>query len=172
MITKQIYSEHPKYCQCCNSMLTFKQRTNKFCSKSCRATVTNTLRSYKGRLSNCKYCKADIKHSKKIYCNNICQANYKFENTTLCRFRDGLIETRNTLRRCLTHDQGYKCALCNISEYNNKPLTLQVDHIDGNAGNNFPTNLRLICPNCHSQTETFGGRNKGNGRSARGLSLG
>ena len=53
-----------------------------------------------------------------------------------------------------------KCAICNMNpEWNNKPLTLQLDHIDGNHSNNNLNNLRLLCPNCHSQTDTYTGRN-------------
>ena len=90
---------------------------------------------------------------------------------TTDRFSKGLISERSALRKCLTNIRSYKCDCCGISEYNNNPITLQVDHKDGNAGNNLPDNLRLICPNCHSQTLTFGARNKGNGRAARGLPL-
>ena len=43
--------------------------------------------------------------------------------------------------------------------YNGKPLTLQLDHIDGNPINNNLENLRFLCPNCHSQTDTFAGKN-------------
>ena len=41
------------------------------------------------------------------------------------------------------------------------PITLILDHIDGNAKNNHPDNLRLICPNCGAQLETHGGANAG-----------
>ena len=40
------------------------------------------------------------------------------------------------------------------------PLTLAVDHIDGDFHNNEPSNVRFLCPNCHSQTENFAGRSK------------
>ena len=52
------------------------------------------------------------------------------------------------------------CEDCGITDtYNNKPITLQCDHIDGNSDNNNLSNLRLLCPNCHTQTETWCGRN-------------
>lgn len=53
----------------------------------------------------------------------------------------------------------YKCYICNISKWNNKEISLDLDHIDGNRENNLLNNLRLLCPNCHSQTSTFKGRN-------------
>lgn len=50
-----------------------------------------------------------------------------------------------------------ECAECKLLPiWNNKPLTLHLDHIDGDKSNNSLENLRLLCPNCHSQTETFG----------------
>lgn len=53
-----------------------------------------------------------------------------------------------------------KCIICGqLPEWNNKPLTLQIDHINGIANDNRLENLRIICPHCHSQTENFAGRN-------------
>lgn len=49
----------------------------------------------------------------------------------------------------------YKCSVCGISEWNEKPLMLQLDHINGDRYDNSIENLRLICPNCHSQTDTY-----------------
>jgi len=61
-------------------------------------------------------------------------------------------------------EEGYsedKCELCNLpNEWNGQPLTLQLDHIDGNRYNNTIQNFRIICPNCHTQTKTHSGKNR------------
>lgn len=54
----------------------------------------------------------------------------------------------------------YRCDICGITCWNDKPLTLQLDHINGDNRDNRLENLRFLCPNCHSQTETFCGKNK------------
>lgn len=137
-----------------NKCTTFKHKclhcgkgTNnlKFCSHSCRASYTNVRRPRKKKQTR--------------------------EEKTLLLFMEGQLTQRPSLRRHLTQTRGYMCAHCGISEWNKNPITLVVDHIDGNAGNNLPNNLRLLCPNCSSQLPTFGGRNKGKGRKSRGLPL-
>jgi Zn finger protein HypA/HybF involved in hydrogenase expression len=54
----------------------------------------------------------------------------------------------------------YKCSECDIQTWNNKSLSLHLDHINGMNSDNRLENLRFLCPNCHSQTETYTGRNK------------
>jgi Zn finger protein HypA/HybF involved in hydrogenase expression len=58
------------------------------------------------------------------------------------------------------HRKEYRCEICGLSEWNGKPIPLQLDHIDGNSHNHLFENLRMICPNCHAQTETYCGKNK------------
>lgn len=52
------------------------------------------------------------------------------------------------------------CSCCKGSEWLGKPMPLELDHIDGNNKNNSLNNLRLLCPNCHTLTPTYRGRNK------------
>lgn len=59
-----------------------------------------------------------------------------------------------------------KCCVCGLSDWLNKPLALQLDHINGNCFDNRLKNLRILCPNCHSQTDTFAGKNTKGRRGA------
>jgi uncharacterized protein YerC len=52
-----------------------------------------------------------------------------------------------------------RCELCGISEWQGKPLNMQLHHINGDGLDNRLENLELLCANCHSQTDTYGGRN-------------
>lgn len=54
----------------------------------------------------------------------------------------------------------YKCHKCGITEWQNEPIALQLDHINGINNDHRLENLRLLCPNCHSQTDTYAGKNK------------
>lgn len=55
----------------------------------------------------------------------------------------------------------YECECCGISEWMNKPISLQLHHLNGIHNDNRLSNLQLLCPNCHSQTENFGTKGKG-----------
>ena len=48
-----------------------------------------------------------------------------------------------------------RCESCALTEWRSRPIQLELDHIDGNRSNNSLPNLRMLCPNCHAQTETW-----------------
>jgi hypothetical protein len=77
-------------------------------------------------------------------------------------FCKGSLYPSSTIRRYVARDKliEYKCKLCGLGpEWNGKPLTLILDHINGDNTDNRLENLRFICPNCDMQTDTHGGRN-------------
>lgn len=75
--------------------------------------------------------------------------------------RNGTREKILSLRRALK-ESGLKevCEVCNLlPEWQGKPLTLHIDHRNGNPLDNRPGNPRFLCPNCHTQSETYGAKN-------------
>lgn len=105
------------------------------------------------------------------YCSNKCQLNHQF----ITRYNLWLQGLDNPavkqyvgfIRRALFKRDGFKCSSCKRKTWLNKPITLEVEHKDGNWMNNHSSNLCLLCPNCHSQTDTYKAKNKGNGRKYR-----
>ena len=71
-------------------------------------------------------------------------------------------QTGKLKRQILKHQTlPYECAECGITEWHGKELSLHLDHINGDSSDHRIQNLRFLCPNCHSQTDTYCGRNKG-----------
>ena len=167
-------------CLCCN-----KETTNpKFCSRSCSATITNKGVHRHGaekQENKCLYCHKKFQYNPTVatgkFCSAKCYGDYlKNENKSRWLRGEWVVGmSRHTIHRYLVEERGNFCEGegCSLkNEWLGKPLRLTVDHIDGNGGNHSPDNVRLLCPNCHSQTPTFTSKNKGNYRGSRGLSLG
>lgn len=64
-------------------------------------------------------------------------------------------------KRHLIRMRGRMCECCKNSTWLDQPIPIHMDHVDGNPDNNKIDNLRLLCPNCHLLTSTWGSRNKG-----------
>jgi Zn finger protein HypA/HybF involved in hydrogenase expression len=69
--------------------------------------------------------------------------------------------TRASVRKQILKEGllNYKCDSCDITEWNGKSISLELDHINGKRDDHRLENLRFLCPNCHSQTRTFRGKN-------------
>ena len=122
---------------------------------------------------NCKNCGIDCKwshQSNNKFCSIKCSSDAR-SKAAKEEFWAGNKPNifRDVARRFIAEKRGYACEICGISDWNNKKLTLHVDHTNGDPSNNHPTNLRLLCPNCHSQTEFLGGANRGRGRGSLGI---
>lgn len=134
---------------------------------------------YSSREDQCLYCGSDLVHGKnpKKYCNRECynkflakkkqdrhnkQIQSWLNGTWDGAYSSGVLskEVRQYLRN--EHTECQICGQPNV--WNGKLLTLQIDHVDGDYLNNDPDNLKVLCPNCHTQTPTYGAKNKGNGR--------
>jgi hypothetical protein len=118
----------------------------------------------------CLYCKNKKKvwnHSSCQFCSNVCAANHKYIlwlEKWLIDEEEGSSKSKtdgcNKRVRRYFRENGHSCEECALLPmWNNKPLMLEIDHIDGDRKNNKRSNLKLVCPNCHSQTPTFRAKN-------------
>ena len=121
----------------------------------------------------CNGCGCDLTNSRsKKFCSNKCQQEHQQHQKVLQWLETGEANPgshRNHYVRTFIYTaQLGACALCGIdSQWQGKELVFVLDHIDGNSENNRRENLRLVCPNCDSQLETYKAKNKGNGRHTR-----
>ena len=97
---------------------------------------------------------AHLKGKKNKYVNEIPVEKAFVENGTLSSYRlSQKIQKYNLLE--------YKCESCGIKDrWNGQPISLHLDHVNGINNDNRLDNLRFLCPNCHSQTHTYCGKNK------------
>ena len=111
----------------------------------------------------CKTCGTTAKwgpSKKNIYCSIQCQAkDQKAQTLELWlseKYTNATGKFPGVAKDYIFEQQGHKCGICGIKDWNGKPIVFQADHIDGNPDNLKPDNIQVICPNCHSQTDTWG----------------
>ncbi len=153
-------------CLFCGESIPYEKRQNKFCNHSHAAAYINSGQ-VRCKHFACKCCGRDIKPPNEKYCSNKCQKEYEWKIEKEKIAQEGKAIGRRIARRFMIDTCGCKCAICGFSEWLDKPLVMILDHIDGNSENCSIDNYRLLCPNCDSQTSTWKGRNRGNGRAWR-----
>lgn len=163
------YDITPKRCRSCSKKIEYDKRRNNYCTQSCAATYAQRDKPSRPRSRFCKICEAPRPKGAHVYCSLTC--NLVDRAAALSdRVNQGLVSDRKTLKKVLANERGWCCEICQIDSWLDQPAPLELDHIDGNAGNNGPSNLRLICPNCHALTPTAKGKNRGKGRKSLGIS--
>ena len=70
---------------------------------------------------------------------------------------------RRKIKQYLIYKNGHKCSICGIETWNNLPVPLVCDHIDGNYENRDISNFRNVCCNCDAQLPTYKSKNKSKG---------
>ena len=160
------YEQNPKYCLECGEKIPFEKRFGKFCSKSCSASYTNKQRGKKKLKNVCLCCGKETSNLK--FCSVDCQKQYEYEQY-IKDWKEGKenglageygISLR--IKKYFLKKYNNSCQCCGWNKEN--PFThkvpLELHHIDGNYKNNLEDNLQLLCPNCHSLTETYKAANK------------
>ena len=167
--------ENDRVCVVCGQKLNGKKI--KYCCDECKRIEYE--RQNKGNCTSknfvektCEYCgkKFSTKNMKARFCSNECfstkshEESYKEfleKNEKFCRGN----YTPKAFKKEFLEEQGGVCAICNCEPiHNGKPLVFILDHIDGDASNNKRENLRMVCPNCDSQLDTFKSKNKHSSR--------
>ena len=132
----------------------------------------------KKTIHKCLNCGKEFEHRGNGYnkfCSNKCQIEYSY-NLYIEKWKSGEInglkgkyDISNHIKKYLFEKNGNRCQLCGWGKEN--PVThkipLQIHHKDGDCTNNKEENLQLLCPNCHSLTDTFGSLNKNSKRIYR-----
>ena len=122
----------------------------------------------------CLNCGKELTRRQAKYCSNSCQKNYEYEQY-IEKWKNneesglsGEYNISNHIRKYLFIKYENKCSECGWNKINpfTKTIPLEIHHKDGNYLNNSEDNLQLLCPNCHSLTETYKSHNK-DGRKSR-----
>lgn len=150
-----------------------KKHDKKCCSRSCANKLRGGEVHHKWKeKGNCLNCDKELTETTRDFCSQTCVGQYtrkqvfkKIENGTYVFNNKVKGNSKNRiLKLYLIHKNGHKCSVCELNEWMNKLIPLQLDHKDGDSHNDSLNNIRLICPNCHAQTPNYCGKNKGNGK--------
>ena len=159
-----------KECLFCKKLYkTTRKNKRKFCNHSCSSKYSNKKRgNFIYKETECLNCNKII-HGKKKYCSNKCQGDNK-RKIIFEKIKNGDVSfNEKCYKKYLIEKHGEECMECGLNKINitTGKIPIQLEHIDGHSENNSLNNLKLLCPNCHSLTPTYGALNKGNGRKNR-----
>jgi len=121
----------------------------------------------------CKNCNRELinAYDTKKFCNNKCQQEFRQKEAISHWLNDptSVKLLTNTLKRYIKDLVENKCSKCGWNEVNEFTgnIPIEIDHIDGDSENNNPSNLKVLCPSCHSLTSTFRGANRKSRRAYR-----
>jgi hypothetical protein len=164
-----------KICQVCNKEFTVNEKyksgkKRKCCSKECGYKLRRTI---SGNITKqCLNCNNVVTAYKGKYCSNKCQQEFQWKKIKSLIALDTnhdlgvqLDQKNAQYKKYLLEIRTDACEECGWKERNKYTNTtpLELEHIDGDCTNNKLSNLKILCPNCHSLTATYKGANKGNG---------
>lgn len=162
---KEQYEKDPKICLFCEKPIPYAKKRNKFCNSSCAASLTNigntkNLKTGKWKKKSCAECGESTDNPK--FCSSKCFGTHKRKEVEAI-IEAGLYKMsssgNNPLRRYVIRKRGHKCERCGRTEWMGEKIPIDLHHNDGDNRNNIPTNLTLLCLNCHGLTSNFGRKN-------------
>ena len=151
-----------KKCNFCSELI-ISRFSKKYCSRKCYVNFCHEKYGHKS-FKKCLGCEKMIQDRRigRKFCTIRCKRNYY-----IGRWEEGLFNSTtergsisNIIRNYLLKKNN-KCEQCGWLGFNSITgnTTLQIDHTDGNRNNGFKGNLKVLCPNCHSLTHTWGALN-------------
>lgn len=144
-----------------------------FCCHSCSASYNNLgVRRHGNPVEVvCRNCGKMTRNS--LWCSPKCKVEGGWKEKKRKIRESGVIQfgveehNRRIAKRFLIEIKGHQCEVCKLTEWMGQPIPLVLDHVDGNAMNYSVDNVRLVCGNCNMQSETFAGKNRGNGKRGK-----
>lgn len=180
------YYENPAYCKLCGKIIEVHDnekpsivKKKMFCSPECRykfqsvKMAGNQIKECEP--SYCMNCGEELKRHQNKFCDGHCQQEFQYKEY-INKWKNNLVDGLRGEYQISTYIQRYikekydnKCCECGWNKIN--PVTgnspLEIHHIDGNYKNNSEDNLTLLCPNCHSLTNTYKNTSSHVGRQGR-----
>ena len=181
------YNENPNYCKQCGKKIEIRDgeipsvtKQRHYCSKECRnkhqSEIMKGNKIRKGQKEiHCLNCGKELNRKQNKYCSNKCQTEYQYKEYIKCwksgeeNGGRGTYQLSSYIERYIREKYGNKCCKCGWSETNpfTNNIPLEIHHKDGDYTNNDEDNLELLCPNCHSLTDTYKNALNHKGREGR-----
>jgi hypothetical protein len=164
------YNLNPNSCVHCSTAISYAKRNlNRYCSRKCAHAVNNPLKPEKTEKINsiCEHCSTEFRHKKegrtRSFCSQVCYLKNQTEQN-MQRMLEGTC-SGPIVKRHLIELHGNRCLDPECTwDFIKRPINVELEHIDGNSSNNTLENCTLLCPNCHSLTDTYKWKNLGKGR--------
>ena len=137
-----------KPCEWCGKVPEKRYGSGRFCCLSCSQSFVSSKNINRPN---------SFKRKEVIKKSHATQQQQREERYATMQFKD--LPPSERRRRIFIKFEN-KCSCCGLSEWQNKPMPLEIHHINGNNRDNEESNLSLLCPNCHSVTENFRGKNR------------